>query len=50
MNRKLLAAVGAAGLVLGCSSNPTPLAPAEEPSVLAETSMRNARLRLGKVP
>ncbi|MCI0588545.1 MAG: hypothetical protein L0323_17070 [Planctomycetes bacterium] len=50
MNRKLLAALGATGLVLACSSDPPNPAPAEPSSVSAETSMRNAKLVLGRVP
>jgi hypothetical protein len=50
MNRKLFAALGAAGLVLACSSDPPSPAPAPEAPVTAETSMRNANLVLGRVP
>ncbi|HKB16104.1 MAG TPA: hypothetical protein VKF62_08555 [Planctomycetota bacterium] len=47
---KWIAVVGAAGLVLGCSSDPPTPAPAPEAPVVAETSMRNAKLMLGRVP
>ncbi|HET6201410.1 MAG TPA: hypothetical protein VFI25_01260 [Planctomycetota bacterium] len=50
MNRRMLAALGAGGLAFACSSNPSTPTPAARPSASAETSMRNAKLILGRVP
>ena len=51
MSRKIWAALGAACLAFACSTTePSTETPAETPSAPAETSLRNAKLILGRTP